>query len=713
MNMRLLLIAFLLTCISLFAQNKQGLDIPPRPSDAPEGSEFMNSIKNMSFSDREDAILEQLLAGNIPSFMRELVELEANFNDADGNSHQVKYWVMPDYLAIGSDSNYCRVPMGPITAQKAANAFGATMPTRKLVDNIYQNAEIKLAPVTYAPVGNQNERVEKFIEHNNDIQNQFEQADGEEGELVGGTKKDVVISNKIVDQSRPDHVVIYGWHRLNGQPIQPLTNIHVNTYVDYSHGIRFLDSDILIDGDTTTVQEVLKDEQLYKILSDEVGPMYYPTYIYEIKTPSKPKSFGIKANGEGSIKVILNPDSVAESYNLYVSPDGENFGNPVQFTSGEFEYDGFPADSIIFIRLTAENSFGSSGFSEVLATYTKPTARPKMLIVNGFDRTSDGNTFNFIRQHARAIVNSNVQFESATNEAVEDGLFKLSDYHAADYILGEESKVDETFSDKEQQLAADYLESGRGLFVSGAEIAWDLDYKGSSSDKAFFNNYLKAGYSADAPGGVSGSHYSAEGVIGEMFGDLTDISFDDGTHGTYDVEYADALIPQNGAKEILHYKNVNNHKTAGISYEGTFGSGDSTGRLVYMGFPFETIYPAAARQNMMGKVIDFFYGNITSVDQNLTITPKDFYLAQNYPNPFNPITTIRFTLPEASQVQLRVFNPLGELVGKLVDRKFNAGVHNVKFDASNLTSGIYIYRIEVSGENGKEFNKSRKMTILK
>jgi len=258
---------------------QEGLMIPLRSPDAKSGSEFMQYIMSMSFSDRENAIYNEISKGNIPYFLRELKHIEASFTDANGSSHKVQYDVMPDYLAIGSDSNFCRIPMGPITAQKLADLFGASMPTRKLVDYIYLNAEIKLEPVTYAPVGNENEKVQKFIEHNDAIENLRISAGGILGQLIGGIKKDVILSNKITDPARPNHVVIYGWHRLNGVPIQPLTNIHINSYVDYSHGIRLLNSDIIIDNQVIEMQTVLSDSVLYKLLSDESGVMEQPKYI--------------------------------------------------------------------------------------------------------------------------------------------------------------------------------------------------------------------------------------------------------------------------------------------------------------------------------------------------------------------------------------------------------------------------------------------------
>ena len=88
--------------------------------------------------------------------------------------------------------------------------------------------------------------------------------------------------------------------------------------------------------------------------------------------------------------------------------------------------------------------------------------------------------------------------------------------------------------------------------------------------------------------------------------------------------------------------------------------------------------------------------------------PAKFELSQNYPNPFNPTTNIRFTLPEAGNVKLAVYNLLGQKVADLVNRSMEAGFHNITFNGSNLTSGIYIYRLE-AGNNVM----IRKMQLVK
>ena len=99
--------------------------------------------------------------------------------------------------------------------------------------------------------------------------------------------------------------------------------------------------------------------------------------------------------------------------------------------------------------------------------------------------------------------------------------------------------------------------------------------------------------------------------------------------------------------------------------------------------------------------------NVASVEQ-IDSRPGDFALHQNYPNPFNPSTEITFTLPAASNVSLRVYNLLGQEVASLVDEYRSAGTHSVSFDASELSSGMYIYRLE-SGSN----SVARKMMLSK
>ena len=89
-------------------------------------------------------------------------------------------------------------------------------------------------------------------------------------------------------------------------------------------------------------------------------------------------------------------------------------------------------------------------------------------------------------------------------------------------------------------------------------------------------------------------------------------------------------------------------------------------------------------------------------------TPLEFELFQNYPNPFNPTTIIRYGLPKESSVKVIVYNILGEIVNTLVDNVQKSGYYEVNFNASNLATGIYIYRIQAG-----DFVETKKMVLLR
>lgn len=248
------------------APSASRLNLPARPVGAPSGSAFLESIKGLSGAQREQAFLSQILSGNVPDHLRQFKEISLSAKGADGQTHQAIVRTLPDYLAIGSNEDYALVPLTPLTAQKIADATGSSLPTRKLVNDIYRLAEVKLAPSPKKP-GAEMMSTRYYAEHNQTIAQQRQQAGAQAGQLIAGHKKDVVISNRL-DQ-KPGSVAIYGWHQPNGKAIQPLSTVHEDTYADYSHGIRLIAGSVRIDGQEYAIQDVLKDPQLAPLLSDE------------------------------------------------------------------------------------------------------------------------------------------------------------------------------------------------------------------------------------------------------------------------------------------------------------------------------------------------------------------------------------------------------------------------------------------------------------
>lgn len=101
-------------------------------------------------------------------------------------------------------------------------------------------------------------------------------------------------------------------------------------------------------------------------------------------------------------------------------------------------------------------------------------------------------------------------------------------------------------------------------------------------------------------------------------------------------------------------------------------------------------------------------GTATGVEENKSILPTKFELSQNYPNPFNPSTTIKYQVPQNSFVNVSVFDILGNQVKTLVNEEKAAGSYDLKFDASNIPSGVYFYKIQTSS-----FTQTKKMILMK
>src|SRR4029079_8027096 len=109
-------------------------------------------------------------AGNFPDFLREFKTVPINGTlKSSGKDVTATLEVMPDYLAVGSDDDFVRIPMTPQTAQQIADGFGCTLPTRKMVDGIDRAAEVRLAP---HPMTVEREAVATFAEHNAIIEKQ-------------------------------------------------------------------------------------------------------------------------------------------------------------------------------------------------------------------------------------------------------------------------------------------------------------------------------------------------------------------------------------------------------------------------------------------------------------------------------------------------------------------------------------------------------------
>lgn len=289
------LISFLLLILSFQDLNAQTLKLKPRKADALTGTAFAKSISDstLTLKQREEIIFNEIKNGNVPNYLRKLSEVVDSIK-IENQIARVSYYALPDYFCIGSDDDYFYVPMTPILAQKIADLTKCSLPTKKMVDNIYKSASIKLTPQPIPPTKAMT-TLPIFIAHNDSVKIQLKPylSEHNNSALTAGNKKDVIISNKIYTEKTPK-VVIYGWHKMDGKAIQPVYNKHTNTWADYSHGIRLIQQKVGLiedlEGKTeprsrrTTIKKLLKDPILYKLLSDEgvIEKPFYPLTEYGI-----------------------------------------------------------------------------------------------------------------------------------------------------------------------------------------------------------------------------------------------------------------------------------------------------------------------------------------------------------------------------------------------------------------------------------------------
>jgi len=99
---------------------------------------------------------------------------------------------------------------------------------------------------------------------------------------------------------------------------------------------------------------------------------------------------------------------------------------------------------------------------------------------------------------------------------------------------------------------------------------------------------------------------------------------------------------------------------------------------------------------------------VVGVAVQINKVPAEFLLSQNYPNPFNPNTQIEYSIPKSSQVIVKIFNTLGEEIETLVNEEKPVGTYEVNWNAANLPSGVYFYRLQAG-----DFVQTRKMILLK
>jgi hypothetical protein len=258
--MKLIIIAFIFLITG--CHTLQHVNWPQRTSSL-TGTAFYQAAFVMKWASRDSFVLAQVEQGNLPSFLRKFTAIHTSIIDTvSGQAIKALYFVSTDYLSVGTDDDWARINITPYTAQRIADMTNCFLPTRKISDDIFKQATVKLEPV---PMYAFRDSTPTMWHHHLIIEGQRKKRKG----LVAGIKKDVVISGKLATDKRSDRVAIYGWHKPDGKPIQPVYTGHIYWWVDYSQGIRLVYRKIKVNGRWMDYEEILKHPVLNRLLCDE------------------------------------------------------------------------------------------------------------------------------------------------------------------------------------------------------------------------------------------------------------------------------------------------------------------------------------------------------------------------------------------------------------------------------------------------------------
>ena len=418
-----------------------------------------------------------------------------------------------------------------------------------------------------------------------------------------------------VDRSEPTYTSSYGaiCTPANGNEFDA-------TIVELAFHDNQQDAELLRDPRVRSAMAKSCVEGIIRFLNSLPGstvPLVFP--------PDTPRSVRAIDAGGGNVTLAWQAPltgtaygDAATGYVIYRSANGFGFGDPILLGNvTAYTLTGVPVGETRYFRIAATNAGGESMPSEVLAVRRPATGVARVLIVNGFDRLRRqinprqtftqppayagqtierqmwrlSNAFDYVVEHAEALAANNLGFSSCVNDAVVGSFVNLGDFSIVDWILGTESSEDQTLSTTEQSRLTTFLTNGGSLLISGSELAYHLGGLGGGT--AFLQDRLKVSYVADNAG-----TYAAVPVPGGIFDGLPPLSFSPAGGARYDVRSPDVLAARTGGTACLNYSGGAGG-VAGVQVVG------AQHNIVTLGFPFETISPAATRAAVMGRIMTF------------------------------------------------------------------------------------------------------------
>lgn len=292
-------------------------------------------------------------------------------------------------------------------------------------------------------------------------------------------------------------------------------------------------------------------------------------------------------------------------------------------------------------------------------------------------------------QAIESVVN-NIDYDKYVYVTNASGKYELNENIDAVFVCLGVYSDNHVLSEAEGNILKDYLDNGGNIYMEGGDT-WAYD------NPSPVHPYFHITGVADGTGDLS----TVSGVEGTDFAGV-ELAYAGAN------SWIDHLGDASGAELILENRspeygvgvsyNSGTYKTIGISFQFgglTDGEGDNN------------------KRELLTRILNYFGFNITGIDDNGNNIPDNFTLNQNYPNPFNPSTNISYNLKTAADVNLIIYNSLGQKIKELVSQHQPAGKYEIKWDGKNnsgmlMPSGIYFIRLEAGS-----FVKTRRMLLLR
>ncbi len=290
------------------------------------------------------------------------------------------------------------------------------------------------------------------------------------------------------------------------------------------------------------------------------------------------------------------------------------------------------------------------------------------------------------------------------------GKYKLVIWHS-DNWYAESSDAHKVGEYKKQM--ADYLDVGGDVIIGGWKVLKSmypaLDKSIQFEEDKFARKYLGIMTAERINTSPPGDMVGAFGVDG-----FQDMTIDSNRTDGYPVSFYDNLVDvifvkdyEDSVKPIYNFQC--RPECSNPQYRGQVMAQVNNRthfQVAFFGFPLTFMKEDQAGQAMLDLLTEMGYQETALPGRKES--PQTYSLRQNYPNPFNPTTQIRFSLPEATPVELTVYDMLGREVTTLLDKQMSAGKHLVTFSGTGLSSGVYLYQIEAD-----DFTQTRKMLLVK